>query len=125
MREKTDNVRPEQSSTTTAEPEVAVEPARVPKKVECPRCKGDGIWHSNRTGVRVATAAEPLVDASKACPACKGTKQVTIMITKEQADAEARAKARAERTATAARKARANADTAEAAAVEAEKGVKG
>ena len=42
------------------------------KKPICPRCKGDGFWHSNRTGVRALTSSEPLVDESRPCPDCSG-----------------------------------------------------
>ena len=38
----------------------------------CARCKGDGIWHSTKTGYRANTAAEPLVDPTRKCPACAG-----------------------------------------------------
>ena len=93
----------------------------VPKRVTCPRCKGDGIWHSSRTGVRVQTAGEePLVDASRKCPECKGTKKVTIMITEEQARKERAAKVARDKADNAAKKARATADKAEKAAEDAE-----
>jgi hypothetical protein len=39
----------------------------------CPRCKGDGRWHSTKTGVRALTSSEPLVDLTKNCPDCQGT----------------------------------------------------
>jgi hypothetical protein len=38
----------------------------------CPRCKGDGVWHSTKTGVRALTSAEPLIDSTKPCPECGG-----------------------------------------------------
>ena len=40
---------------------------------QCGRCNGDGIWHSTKTGYRAKTAAEPLVDPTRKCPACGGT----------------------------------------------------
>jgi hypothetical protein len=39
----------------------------------CPRCKGDGKWHSTKTGVRALTSSESLVDLTKPCPDCLGT----------------------------------------------------
>lgn len=38
----------------------------------CPRCKGDGTWHSTKTGIRAKTASEPLQDSSRTCPECDG-----------------------------------------------------
>ncbi len=40
------------------------------EKVICSRCKGDGFWHSTRTGVRAKTSPEPLVDEGRVCPKC-------------------------------------------------------
>jgi hypothetical protein len=37
----------------------------------CPRCGGDGFWHSPKTGYRAKTATEPLIDTSKPCPLCR------------------------------------------------------
>ena len=47
-------------------------------KVTCPRCKGDGTFHSSKTGVRAATAAdtEPVADPTRVCPRCKGKKKI-------------------------------------------------
>ena len=39
----------------------------------CLRCKGDGRWHSTKTGVRALTSSEPLIDETKPCPDCNGT----------------------------------------------------
>ena len=36
----------------------------------CGRCKGDGTWHSVKTGYRALTSSEPLQDASRPCPEC-------------------------------------------------------
>ena len=44
----------------------------IEEEVICSRCEGDGIWHSPKTGVRAVTSAEPLIDASRKCPKCKG-----------------------------------------------------
>jgi Zn finger protein HypA/HybF involved in hydrogenase expression len=55
----------------------------VPKEITCPRCKGDGIWHTSRTGARLATIAGPTEDASKVCPECNGKKVVTIQVPEE------------------------------------------
>jgi len=38
----------------------------------CPRCGGDGFWHSTKTGYRAKTSSEPLIDKSRKCPECKG-----------------------------------------------------
>jgi len=43
----------------------------APKPV-CPRCGGDGFWHSTKTGYRAKTSSEPLIDKSRKCPECKG-----------------------------------------------------
>ena len=50
-------------------------PANIPAKKTCPRCNGDGFWHTPKTGVRLATACadEVLVDKERKCPKCKGT----------------------------------------------------
>ena len=75
--------------------EVAKEAAEtvkmVAKEVVCPRCDGDGFWHSTATGVRAGTMSGPLVDETASCPRCEGVKTVNIMITEEQAIAEAAA----------------------------------
>ena len=47
-------------------------PVAEPEIKTCPRCKGDGFWHSNRTGVRALTSSEPLVDELRPCPECNG-----------------------------------------------------
>ena len=36
----------------------------------CPRCKGDGFWHSTKTGYRAKTTSEPLIDKKRKCPEC-------------------------------------------------------
>ena len=64
------------------------EPKMVPKKIRCPLCKGSGTFVSPKTGVRAATAAEPLTDDSRPCVKCGGKKFVVIKITEEQADRE-------------------------------------
>lgn len=58
--------------------EEAIRVAEAAKKVAkskepppCPRCNGDGFWHSLKTGYRAKTASEPLIDESKVCPSCK------------------------------------------------------
>ena len=38
----------------------------------CPRCNGDGFWHSLKTGYRAKTSSTPLLDESRACPECLG-----------------------------------------------------
>lgn len=98
------------------EPEVKM----VPKRITCPRCKGDGTWHSNATGVRAKTVSGPLVDASRLCPECKGTKRIIIRITDEQAKKELAAIRARKKAETAAKKARAAADVAAEAAKKAE-----
>ena len=112
-----------------AEPEVEMEffihkpeVKMVPKKITCPRCEGDGKWHTTRTGVRLATrpAVEPLIDFDSRCPKCKGSKTVTIMITEEQAKNENEAKAKRKKADNAAKQARIAADKAEAEAIKAE-----
>ena len=108
---------PEDEQTQEPEPVVV---KMVPKKVVCPRCKGDGIWHSSRTGVRAATSTEPTIDATRKCPQCKGSKKVTIMITKEQAEEEADARVARKKADNAAKQARAAADKAEKVAKNAE-----
>jgi len=40
--------------------------------VTCHRCKGDGVWHSPRTGYRARTATEPLIDRNRKCSVCGG-----------------------------------------------------
>jgi len=40
--------------------------------VVCPRCNGDGFWHSPKTGYRAKTASELLVDETRKCPKCDG-----------------------------------------------------
>jgi hypothetical protein len=37
----------------------------------CPRCNGDGFWHSLKTGYRAKTSSEPLIDTARVCPKCK------------------------------------------------------
>jgi len=46
------------------------------KIIICSRCKGDGYWHSPKTGYRAKTAAGLLVDKTKKCPACNGKGEV-------------------------------------------------
>jgi len=113
---------PKDEATETKEvvEEVVEKTKQVPKKVTCPRCKGDGWWHSSRTGVRVKTASEPLVDESRPCPQCKGRKSITILIPEAQARAEHAAKAARRKADNAAKQARAAANRAEAAAKRAE-----
>lgn len=97
----------------------------VPKKVTCPRCKGDGVFHSNRTGSRAATSADPLIDPSKVCPKCKGVKEVTIFITHSQRNMEIRVEKAQKQAKQAADNARAAADAAIKIAKEAEAKLKG
>jgi len=110
----------ENPEQTESNEEVQPEVKMVPKKVTCPRCLGDGIWHTTKTGRRALTTTEPTVDAARVCPKCKGKKKVTIMITKEQADAEAVAKAARTKANRIAGQARAAADKADKAAKAAE-----
>jgi len=63
----------------------------VEKEVVCPRCKGDGYWHSSCTGVRAKTVSGPVIDVSKPCPQCKGDGTINILIPEKQALAEAEA----------------------------------
>lgn len=46
------------------------------EKVTCPRCKGDGIWHSGKTGIRAITSPEPNIDPERKCPKCKGAMKI-------------------------------------------------
>ena len=85
--------------TDQAEPEPV---KMVPKRIQCPRCKGAGTFISSRTGVRAKTAFAPLTDSSRPCPKCKGRKTVVIMITEEQAIAEKAKKAQIRKEAKAA-----------------------
>jgi len=48
--------------------------AEAKANATCPRCKGDGVWHSTKTGYRAKTSAEPLVDPTRPCPECDGKK---------------------------------------------------
>jgi len=56
--------------------EATVAKPKEKEKQTCPRCKGDGFWHTSATGVRLKTIAEPLVDESRQCPLCKGAGKV-------------------------------------------------
>jgi len=47
------------------------EKAKTKEEQPCRRCKGDGFWHSPKTGVRAETSTEPLIDKSRKCPKCK------------------------------------------------------
>jgi hypothetical protein len=109
--------KPEQNETAEIKAE---ERPSVPKKITCRRCKGDGVFHSNRTGIRAKTAAKPLADPSKVCPQCKGTKEETILITHKQAQMEIRVSKAKKQADQAAAKARAAAKHAEKVAKEAE-----
>ena len=83
---KSQNIQPVGVSTKEAEEVQSAEeqlkrPKTKLKKITCPRCKGDGIWHSNKTGYRAKTAGnEALVDHSKKCPDCNGTKKAIIIV---------------------------------------------
>lgn len=78
-----------EAAETKAAFEAAFEPVKmVPKKITCPRCDGDGVWHTSATGVRLATIGGPVVDTDRPCPECKGNKSIRIMITEEQDKAE-------------------------------------
>lgn len=69
--------------------ETPPEPVKmVPKNITCPRCKGDGIWHTSATGRRLATIGGPVVDETEPCPNCKGATYITIQMPKEQFDRE-------------------------------------
>jgi len=59
-------------STQVSQVETQDEP--VVTKAVCPRCKGDGVFHSTKTGYRAKTSAEPLIDTSRPCPDCGGKK---------------------------------------------------
>lgn len=74
-------------------------PPRVPKKITCPRCNGDGVWHTSETGRRLAMHPGPFIDESKPCPKCKGKKKVIQWITQEQAEKEKAEKAAARKSA--------------------------
>ena len=88
----------------------------VPKRITCPRCNGDGVWHTSATGVRLERITGPLVDTSKVCPECKGKKKVTIQITEAQAIREREARSAKRKADAAARNAQSAADKAKAAA---------
>ena len=92
MPQKVDVVDENENKEEVADEEVeeVKEVKMVPKRIQCPRCKGTGTWVSSRTGVRAQTAGDEVaVDASKPCPRCRGRKSITIHITEEQAQKEA------------------------------------
>jgi DnaJ-class molecular chaperone len=67
-----------QNVTVTVESNLICEQPRTSATITvdygiCPRCKGDGRWHSTKTGVRALTSSEPLVDETKPCPDCGGS----------------------------------------------------
>ena len=58
----------------------------VPKTITCPRCNGDGIWHTSATGRRLETISGPTVDPEKVCPNCKGKKNIVIRVPEQAAE---------------------------------------
>ena len=76
---KPDNLKCKDCKGTDIEDNYIATPEPEPKKKEvaeapkvCSRCNGDGIYHSNKTGIRAKTSTEPLVDPSRPCPDCGG-----------------------------------------------------
>ncbi len=110
----------EKPQTNPTEAVKEQEEPTVSKKVTCPRCDGDGIWHSSRSGVRALRSPEPLIDPKRRCPKCKGEKVVTIRISQAQALMEVRVDKAKKGAEQAAAKARAAADHADRLAKEAE-----
>lgn len=82
------NAPPSPEPSVPPETPVPPDPPKVAKKITCPRCQGDGVWHTSATGRRLATIGGSVVDSSKPCPNCKGKKKVVIWITAEQAESE-------------------------------------
>jgi hypothetical protein len=71
---KHDLVQPEPVISKPPEVKVVLNEDDMPTLVlVCPRCKGDGKWHSTKTGVRALTSSEPLVDLTRNCVECNGT----------------------------------------------------
>ena len=73
-----------------AEEEKVVEVKTFPKRIQCPRCKGDCLWHSSKTGVRARTSSDHEFKPDVFCPKCKGKGKgiVVIRISEEQAKKE-------------------------------------
>ncbi len=118
---------PQSVNGSELEPEVKQEPVvkMVPKKVQCPRCMGDGFWHTSRTGYRLETIGDGiLTDTSRVCQQCKGLGKITIKITEEQAAVEANATKQRKYAEVVAKDARKKVDAAEKSAVRAEARVK-
>jgi hypothetical protein len=113
----------EEPAITPEEPVVEAPVKRVPKKVLCTRCGGDGVWHTSATGPRALTSSEPAIDTNRVCPKCKGSKMITIMISEGQAEADRVAKNARTRADKAATQARLAAEAAEKAAQQAEEKV--
>ena len=44
----------------------------------CPRCKGDGIWHTVKTGYRLKTSTEIAVKPDEKCPRCGGSGMIRV-----------------------------------------------
>ena len=60
----------------------------VRKHITCPRCKGDGIWHTTATGHRLKTIGGPTVDPTRTCPKCKSKGKVIVWVKKSVFEAE-------------------------------------
>ena len=78
-------------SVTPRPPEPEREP-NVAKKITCPRCQGDGVWHTAATGVRLVTLGGAPIDPTKSCPKCKGERKIVVWIPKSQFEKEKAAK---------------------------------
>lgn len=116
-----ERIPPAKEPEANKTPEVETEKkSLVAKKVDCNRCKGDGVWHSSCTGVRAETSSEPAIDPKRRCPKCKGSKVMTIYITHEQRNMEIRVDKAKKQATQAAANARAAADAAQKIAEEAE-----
>jgi len=53
--------------------DLAAQEAEKDAQSKCPRCGGDGHWHTAKTGARLASMNpdEPKIDTNRTCPSCK------------------------------------------------------
>jgi len=53
--------------------DLAAQEVEKEAQTKCPRCGGDGHWHTPKTGARLATMSpdEVKIDKSKTCPVCE------------------------------------------------------